>query len=228
MQRRRLTSRTLAAALLGALPMAAGGCGLLLTHGPPEGHERLDHFTCTESNVGPILDLAYWGGGGLLTLFLGTAESSGGMEDIAAPSAALSAAAGLSSIVVSVASASAGFKKTRQCRAALQQLAERRARGLLGGATATRAAQSLVRTVVLSPWTDTLAVGQRAVLIPFAYDADGAAIPNATFVWSSSNDAVASVSGAGIVTARGMGTAVIAARAGNAVGTARIVVLPKR
>ena len=44
------------------------------------------------------------------------------------------------------------------------------------------------------------------------------------FVWSSSNDAIASVNNAGLVTAHATGAVVIAANTDNVVGTANIVV----
>jgi len=53
-------------------------------------------------------------------------------------------------------------------------------------------------------------------------------MPDRPFLWSSSNDAIASVSNAGLVTAHAAGTVVIAANAGNVVGTARIVVTAPR
>jgi uncharacterized protein YjdB len=48
------------------------------------------------------------------------------------------------------------------------------------------------------------------------------------FAWSSSNDAIASVSSAGLVTAHGPGTVVIAANTSNVVGTASILVTAPR
>jgi hypothetical protein len=33
------------------------GCALLFVQGPPDNHEELDSFSCTESRVAPILDL---------------------------------------------------------------------------------------------------------------------------------------------------------------------------
>jgi len=47
-------------------------------------------------------------------------------------------------------------------------------------------------------------------------------------MWSSSNDAIASVSNAGLVTAHAAGAVVIAANTGNVVGTARLVVTAPR
>jgi len=77
---------------------------------------------------------------------------------------------------------------------------------------------------MVTPPEDTLAVGQRVQLFASAHSSSGTAVPNRDFMWSSSNDAIASVSNAGLVTAHAAGTVVIAANTGNVVGTARIMV----
>ena len=81
-----------------------------------------------------------------------------------------------------------------------------------------------VQAVMVTPPEDTLAVGQRVQLVASAHSSSGTVVPNRAFMWSSSNDAIASVSNAGLVTAHAAGTVVIAANTGNVVGTARIVV----
>jgi hypothetical protein len=48
------------------------------------------------------------------------------------------------------------------------------------------------------------------------------------FTWSSSNDAIASVSIAGLVTTHATGAAVIAANTANVVGIANIMVVARR
>jgi uncharacterized protein YjdB len=58
-----------------------------------------------------------------------------------------------------------------------------------------------------------------------AYDAVGEVIAAGRFKWSSSNDAIASVSNFGLVTAHTSGEVVIAANADNVVGTVRVVVV---
>ena len=58
MYRKRLGSRPMTISLL-ALMALTTGCGFIVSHGPPEGHEQLDYFTCTESNTGPILDVIF-------------------------------------------------------------------------------------------------------------------------------------------------------------------------
>ncbi len=48
------------AEVMGALALAGAcsGCGLLITQSPPRNHAQLPYFSCTESNAGPIIDLA--------------------------------------------------------------------------------------------------------------------------------------------------------------------------
>ena len=52
MYMKRFGSRLTTISLLALLPMATG-CGFVFSHAPPEGHEQMDFFTCTESVVLP-------------------------------------------------------------------------------------------------------------------------------------------------------------------------------
>lgn len=63
----------------------------------------------------------------------------------------------------------------------------------------------------------TLTVGRTAQATATVNDVGGTAIPNAPVTWSSSNDAVATVSGTGLITAVAPGTATITATASNGV-----------
>jgi uncharacterized protein YjdB len=137
-------------------------------------------------------------------------------------------AVGLGWGVVSSVSAATGFSKSSKCRQALQQLAERNAQRLNQTNAAPPPGAPSVMTVVVSPSDDTLAVGEQVQLVANAHASSGAVIPNRDFSWSSSNDAIASVSNAGLVTARAPGSVVIAANTNNVVGTARIVVQAPR
>src|ERR1700688_191087 len=42
-------------------PWTVGGCGFFFSHGPPTGYERMDHFSCTENNTAPVVDLVLGG-----------------------------------------------------------------------------------------------------------------------------------------------------------------------
>ena len=68
------------------------------------------------------------------------------------------------------------------------------------------------------------ALGDTLRLTAAAFDANGHAIEAAEFSWKSDNDAVATVDGAGLVTAAGDGKATITASAGEATGTAKVTV----
>ncbi len=99
-------------------------------------------------------------------------------------------------------------------------------------ATAGEASGSAVVTVAQSP--DSVAVvpaeatiaalGDALRLEAEAFDANGHAVADAEFSWESSDDAVATVDGSGLVTARGNGTATVTATAGEASGSAVVTV----
>ena len=125
--------------------------------------------------------------------------------------------------VVSTASAATGFSKTKRCRTAKQQLAERQAQE--PGVSEEQPADLVIQSVVVTPSVDTLTVGERVQLVATAVNSSGAVIANRLFTWSSSNDAIASVSNAGLIRAYAIGSVVIAARTDNIVGTANITVV---
>ena len=83
-------------------------------------------------------------------------------------------------------------------------------------------------SVTVSPKSDTLTTGQTATITATARDTLGALVGNATFAWTSSNPAVASVTGAGAVRANAEGIASIIASAGGKSDTATIVVIVRR
>ena len=201
MNRTRFASRLTAVAFLGLVPAATGACGFILSHAPPVGHEQMDSFTCTESPAGPIGEMIY----GMFAFAT--------VLDFGAPIGGL-AYAGFFSVAAAV-----GFSKSRKCRAAKRALAQR-----LSARRDPRAVEAVVQTVVISPATDTLAIGERVQLVATAHSSNGAIVANRMFVWSSSNDAIASVNNAGLVTAHATGAVVIAAHTDDMVGTANIVV----
>ena len=217
MRRTRFALPTLCLVLL---PVTTGGCGLILTHGPPQGHEQMTQFTCTDGNTGPIIDVVVGGLNLVGSIALATDQSYTQEE------ANQLIAGGVTWGILLGVSAGVGFNKTKKCRAAKQQLAER----LQGAPVDTRAADAGVLSVVIRPVrVDTLrAIGQQVQLTATAYSSAGSVVPNKQFTWSSSNDAIASVSAVGLITARSAGEVVIAANTDNVVGTVRIVVAPSR
>ena len=187
--------------------------------GPPVGHEQMDYFTCTEGDAGPILDIVWAGlnvaGAVVCAADPDSYENSGACVAVGLGWGALS---GTSAVV--------GFGKTKKCRDAKQQLAERQSQQRAPGRE--QQADIVVQSVVLTPSADTLAIGDRVQLTAAAYNSSGAVIPNRMFAWSSSNDAIASVSSTGLVTAHATGEVVIAARTDNVVGTATLVIVSRR
>ena len=82
-----------------------------------------------------------------------------------------------------------------------------------------------VDSVTVSPSADTIAVGDTLRLVAEAYDEGGHVVAGATFTWSSSNAAVATVDISGLVRGAGEGTAVITAAAGEASSDALVTVV---
>ena len=95
--------------------------------------------------------------------------------------------------------------------------------GSASGSTAVTVAQS-ADSVAVSPPADLTAVGATVQLAAEAFDANGHAVAEAAFSWASSDDAVATVDAAGLVTAIGNGTASITASAGSAAGSVAVTV----
>jgi hypothetical protein len=221
---KRLVFRLRTAASLLLLPLSVSACGFIFSHAPPDGHERMEYFSCTEGNAGPIIDII-WGSLNVLGALVVASDP----DAYDTPGATI--ASGLVWGVLSGSAAGVGFNKSRKCRAARQQLAERQAQGrgpLRQPQADVPAGAPTVEAVVVSPHLDTLAVGERVQLVATAHNSSGGAIPNRAFSWSSSNDAIASVGSAGLVTAHATGSVVIAARTENVVGTSTLVVVSRR
>ena len=81
-----------------------------------------------------------------------------------------------------------------------------------------------VDSVTVSPPADTITPGDTLRLVAEAYDESGHVVAGASFAWSSSNAAVATVDPSGLVRGAGEGTATITATAGDVSGTSKITV----
>ena len=81
-----------------------------------------------------------------------------------------------------------------------------------------------IQAVVVEPFVDTLVIGQRVQLVAATHASSGAVVPNRGFAWTSLNDAVASVTNAGLVTGIAEGTTTIRATSDSVAGTATITV----
>ncbi len=93
------------------------------------------------------------------------------------------------------------------------------------GATVVTVATVAVQSVTVTPATSTLIGGQTVQLSAVVKDAEGIMLSDRAVVWTSSDTAVATVSGAGLVTANGSGgSATITATSEGKSGTATILV----
>lgn len=205
--------------LVGLLSIGSNACGFIFSHGPPDGYEQMTSFDCTTENTGPILDLV-WGGlnvAGALAAASnpGQYQNSGQIVTV-----------GLAWGVVSAAAAGTGFSKSSRCRAAKLQLAQRQ--GGVVPRSGPLYGDSIVQAVAIQPPVDTVAVGEQVQLVAAAHNSSGSVVPNQLFTWSSSNDAIASVGLAGLVSTHATGTVIIAARTAGIVGVVTVVVVQRR
>ncbi len=91
--------------------------------------------------------------------------------------------------------------------------------------TATVTVAQVVASVAVSPGADTLvAFGDTVRFAAEATDANGHAVAEAEFTWSSSDAEVATVDGSGMVESVGRGSTTITATSGSASGTAEVTV----
>ena len=95
--------------------------------------------------------------------------------------------------------------------------------GKSGTATVT-VANTPVASVTVTPSSAAIVVGQTIGLTATPRDASGAPLAGRAIVWSSDNAAVATVSGSGLVTGQGAGTATITATSEGQSGTAAVTV----
>jgi Big-like domain-containing protein len=213
--------------LVASTPFLLGACGVAMTQGPPAGHESMmTPFACTESRTGPGLDIA----AALATIYLVVGLNS--IDDSYDPTNAhqvSSALIGTGIVGVFAVSAGIGIDRISKCSAARRALTLRQAEAAAALAARRRSADLIgVQKVLITGGRDTITVGTWTQLVAKAFDSTGAVILDRSFAWSSSNDTIASVSAAGLVRARRVGTAVITANAGNVIGTANVVVVSER
>ena len=93
-------------------------------------------------------------------------------------------------------------------------------RSAAGGSAASDSAS--VAHVVVTPGAATLGVGDTVRLAATALDADSAAVEGVEFEWNSGDSLVAAVDRSGLVTARGTGSTVVTAAAGEVSGAAEM------
>lgn len=205
--------------VVASTPFLLGACALAMTQGPPAGHEKMmTPFACTESLTGPGLDIA----AGLAIIFLiaGSNSDDGNLHS------ASSALIGTGIVGVFAASAGIGIDRISKCGAAMRALSRRQSEAAAALAARRRSADLIgVQKVLITGGRDTITMGTWTQLVAKAFDSTGAVILDRSFAWSSSNDTIASVSAAGLVRARRVGTAVITANADNVIGMVKVVVV---
>lgn len=194
-----------------------GGCGLLRTQPPPTGHEHMTYFSCTEGNAGPIVDFVLAGLHGLSTASVVSNEGDSHAERRVD---AFMVTSGVIWTALFTTSGFVGLKKTARCREARELLAIR-----LSAPGAVEGPADLgLSSVRIEPARSTLEIGEQVQLTATALDTSQLPVSGQSFLWTSSDNAVASVSPLGLVTARAEGRVIIAANSGGVVGTAEVVV----
>jgi photosystem II stability/assembly factor-like uncharacterized protein len=78
--------------------------------------------------------------------------------------------------------------------------------------------------LVVTPHSDTLSTGGTTQIVATAYDTLGAVVGNVAITWTTSNDAVCTVSGNGVVTGRGEGSAWVRAESSGKKDSANVFV----
>ena len=99
------------------------------------------------------------------------------------------------------------------------------ASGSVSGSATVTVAQ-VATAVAVSPASASLEVGDTLRLSAEATDANGHAVAGAAFSWSSDDESVTTVDGAGLVTAVAEGEAAVTATSGSASGSAAVSVSP--
>ncbi len=97
--------------------------------------------------------------------------------------------------------------------------------GDASGSASLTVAQAVSAVAVTSP-ADTLEVGDTLRLAAVATDANGHAVEEASFAWSSGDASVVDVDGSGLATAVAVGTAVVTASSSGVSGSTELVVIP--
>ena len=83
---------------------------------------------------------------------------------------------------------------------------------------------STLSSISVTPATTTLSVGGSTQATAVAKDANGATVSGTTFTWTTSNAGVATVSGSGLISAVGAGSATITAAASGKTGSMSVTV----
>ena len=102
------------------LALTVSGCSFALVQGPPEGHESMAYFTCTDSREWPTADLLYAGVTGLMGITVILAGRGDAWPWDPEDGLGLIVQSGLHGIA-----AKKGFEKVSACRQAKLEQAQR-------------------------------------------------------------------------------------------------------
>ena len=102
------------------LALTVSGCSFALVQGPPEGHESMAYFTCTDSREWPTSDLLYVGVTGLMGIAVILAGRGDAWPWDPEDGLGLIVQSGLHGIA-----AKKGFEKVSACRQAKLEQAQR-------------------------------------------------------------------------------------------------------
>jgi hypothetical protein len=91
-------------------------------------------------------------------------------------------------------------------------------------AGATVQTETSISTVVVSPGSADVEIGQTQIFSAEAYDSQGSVVPGVTFTWSSTDASIASVDSAGLAKGLSTGNTEIHAQANGVTGSASLVV----
>jgi len=83
-----------------------------------------------------------------------------------------------------------------------------------------------IASVVVSPATLALHVGESGTLAGMPYSATGTTLPDRALAWTVGDTALAVVSPSGVVSAKRVGSTTVSATAGTIVGTATLTITP--
>ena len=114
--------------LLCVLPLTSTACGWIFTNGPPPNHERLNFFTCSQSRIGPGIDVAWTVGSAIAIATVLTSSEAEFRSNFSSVSRGAAAATYGVWGAATAFSAVSGFKKVSECRAATALLQERLSR----------------------------------------------------------------------------------------------------
>jgi hypothetical protein len=118
-------------AVVALLPVHVAGCSLLFVNGPPREHAQMPYFTCTQSNVVPILD-AVWAGLNGLGAAIALTTDQREFEFDYDQSRNQTIVVGAGWLLLSGFSAYSGFERTAACRDATMKLFVRQSQSSLG------------------------------------------------------------------------------------------------